>query len=149
MLFLCLINYIPLYKDAWRNEGMTPPFLTSALDGRTNVFNVRFEVFTAVTMNNAVFWDVASCGSCLNRRSPETSVQTRSTWSHIPENGILQCFNVCLNSRRWFMLWLVYISCLELVLVWGLEYLYRIPASHRRRRNGNPLPGGITGPPCS
>jgi hypothetical protein len=29
---------------------------------------VRFEVFTAVTMNNAVFWDVASCKYCVNRR---------------------------------------------------------------------------------
>jgi hypothetical protein len=25
---------------------------------------VRFEVFTAVTMKNAVFWDVTLCGSC-------------------------------------------------------------------------------------
>jgi hypothetical protein len=30
--------------------------------------NVRFEVFTAVTMKNAVFWDVTPCGSCKNRR---------------------------------------------------------------------------------
>jgi hypothetical protein len=30
--------------------------------------NVRFEDFTAVTMNNGVFWDVTSCGSCKNRR---------------------------------------------------------------------------------
>jgi hypothetical protein len=29
---------------------------------------VRFEVFTAVTMKNAVFWDVAPCRSCVNRR---------------------------------------------------------------------------------
>jgi hypothetical protein len=28
----------------------------------------RFEVFTAVTMKNAVFWDVAPCRSCVNRR---------------------------------------------------------------------------------
>jgi hypothetical protein len=28
----------------------------------------RFEVFTAVTMKNAVFWDVTPCGSCKNRR---------------------------------------------------------------------------------
>jgi hypothetical protein len=28
---------------------------------------VRFEVFTAVTMNNAVFCDVTPCGSCKNR----------------------------------------------------------------------------------
>jgi hypothetical protein len=30
--------------------------------------SVRFEVFTAVTMNNAVFWDVTPCGCCKNRR---------------------------------------------------------------------------------
>jgi hypothetical protein len=29
---------------------------------------VRFEVFTAVTMKNGVFWDVTPCGSCNNRR---------------------------------------------------------------------------------
>jgi hypothetical protein len=29
---------------------------------------VRFEVFTAVTMNNAVFWDVAPCRCFVNRR---------------------------------------------------------------------------------
>jgi hypothetical protein len=27
---------------------------------------VRFEVFTAVTMKNGVFWDVPPCGSCKN-----------------------------------------------------------------------------------
>jgi hypothetical protein len=31
----------------------------------------------------------------------------------------------------------------------GLEYLHRIAASRRRRRNGNPVPGGITGSLCS
>jgi hypothetical protein len=29
---------------------------------------VKFEVFTAVTMKNAVFWDVAPCRYCVNRR---------------------------------------------------------------------------------
>jgi hypothetical protein len=28
----------------------------------------RFEVFTAVIMKQAVFWDVAPCRSCVNRR---------------------------------------------------------------------------------
>jgi hypothetical protein len=31
-------------------------------------FFVRFEVFMAVTMKNAVFWDVMPCGSSKNRR---------------------------------------------------------------------------------
>jgi hypothetical protein len=30
----------------------------------------------------------------------------------------------------------------------GVERLHRSPARHRRR-NGNPVPGGVTGPPCS
>jgi hypothetical protein len=33
--------------------------------------SVRFEVFTAVTMKNVVFWDVALCSSCVNRRFGE------------------------------------------------------------------------------
>jgi hypothetical protein len=35
---------------------------------QTYILNVRFEVVTAVTMKNAVFWDVAPCSSCVNRR---------------------------------------------------------------------------------
>jgi hypothetical protein len=34
---------------------------------------VRFEVFTAVTMKNVVFWDVTACGSCKNNVSEEFS----------------------------------------------------------------------------
>jgi hypothetical protein len=30
-----------------------------------------------------------------------------------------------------------------------VEYLYRSPTSRRRRWKGNPVPGGITRPPCS
>jgi hypothetical protein len=40
---------------------------------------VRSQVFTAVTMKNAVFWDVGPCRSCVNRRFGGTSVDTRST----------------------------------------------------------------------
>jgi hypothetical protein len=35
---------------------------------QTFIFYVRFEVFTAVTMKNGVFWVVTPCGSCKNRR---------------------------------------------------------------------------------
>jgi hypothetical protein len=35
---------------------------------QTEFLNVRFEVFTAVTMKNAVFWDVAPFRSYMNRR---------------------------------------------------------------------------------
>jgi hypothetical protein len=30
----------------------------------------------------------------------------------------------------------------------GLEYFTVVPASRKRRQKGNPVPGGITGPPC-
>jgi hypothetical protein len=34
----------------------------------SNTVYIRFEVFTAVTMKKAVFWDVAPCRSGVNRR---------------------------------------------------------------------------------
>jgi hypothetical protein len=43
--------------------------LIEALD----VYSVaRFEVFTAVTKKNGVFWDVTPYGCCKNRRFEET-----------------------------------------------------------------------------
>jgi hypothetical protein len=68
---------------------------------------VGFDVFTAMTMKNAVFLDMAPCslpppahcGSLLADistlkieviRSTETSIHTRSTRRHIPEDDIFQ-----------------------------------------------------------
>jgi hypothetical protein len=39
---------------------------------RSNTAFVGFEIFTAVTANNAVFWEVAPCRSCVNRRFGRT-----------------------------------------------------------------------------
>jgi hypothetical protein len=39
---------------------------------RKRALHVRFEVFTALTMKNGVFWDATQCGSCKNRRSGGT-----------------------------------------------------------------------------
>jgi hypothetical protein len=40
--------------------------ITSPLESPAGKCYVRFEAFTAVTMKNAIFWDVTPCGSCKN-----------------------------------------------------------------------------------
>jgi hypothetical protein len=34
--------------------------------GGGGTVEIKFEVFTAVTMKNGVFWEVTPCGSCKN-----------------------------------------------------------------------------------
>jgi hypothetical protein len=51
------------YDKILQQKHYHQQFATEAKSG-----DVRFEVFTAVTMKNSVFWDVTSCGSCKNRR---------------------------------------------------------------------------------
>jgi hypothetical protein len=53
-----------------RPDCDTGDFLPIAADVNNDPM---FEVFTAVTMKNAVFLDVTPCGSCKNRRSGESS----------------------------------------------------------------------------
>jgi hypothetical protein len=56
---------IPQYSSDGRLDG---PQCWYGRCGGNKHFPVRFEVFTAVTMKNAVFWNVTLCGSCNNRR---------------------------------------------------------------------------------
>jgi hypothetical protein len=56
-----------------REEGISGREIESERKSKqTNRANsmafIRFEVFTAVTMTIAMFWDVTRCGSCKNRR---------------------------------------------------------------------------------
>jgi hypothetical protein len=51
--------------DNIKNPAPCGQFVKILLNG---VEDVRFEVFTVVTMKNVVFWDVTQCGSCKNRR---------------------------------------------------------------------------------
>jgi hypothetical protein len=41
--------------------------MTTEMTASKHSCKVRFEVFTAVTMKNGVFWVVTPCGSCKNR----------------------------------------------------------------------------------
>jgi alpha-glucosidase (family GH31 glycosyl hydrolase) len=45
-----------------------PPQVRNGAEFNNTLPYVRSEVFTAVTMNNGVFWDITPCGSCKNRR---------------------------------------------------------------------------------
>jgi hypothetical protein len=47
--------------------------ITKRATNRTSLYNVRFEISTAMTMKNGVFWDVTPCGSCKDRVSEELS----------------------------------------------------------------------------
>jgi hypothetical protein len=58
-----------LQKDLHLKNVRIYHFTVSILwyDQKTEVTYVRFEVFTAVTMKNGIFWNVKPCGSCKNR----------------------------------------------------------------------------------
>jgi hypothetical protein len=84
----------------------------------------RFEVFTAMTMKIAVFWDVSRYSSCKNRcfrgtnrlhHQGDKKLLTRSTRQNIPEDGIFICSTLVgnlegkillgvLGTGRWIIL---------------------------------------------
>jgi hypothetical protein len=47
--------------------------ITLTLQSTVSQCYVRFKVFTSVTMENAVVWDVIPCGSCMTDASEEFS----------------------------------------------------------------------------
>jgi hypothetical protein len=62
--------------------------------------------------------------------SLETMFSTRSVQSDCKKNSLI-------------------VLCAAIPYGGGVEYLHRSPESRRRRRKEKPVPGGITGPPCS
>jgi hypothetical protein len=79
---LRLTGCFPLQTEeevGWKKGNIAAANYTFGLQF-INIFNniqgpaeafVRFEVLTAVTIKNTVFWDVTTCGSCKNRVSEE------------------------------------------------------------------------------
>jgi hypothetical protein len=57
----------PASKMSLEAVVLDQPQLKATRKEWMRLFNVRFEVFTAVTMKNGVFWVVTPCGSCKNR----------------------------------------------------------------------------------
>jgi hypothetical protein len=75
---LCVCVYIIRYYKRCVKEIRYPPInkvsneralIYTAQQGpcKHTMHHVRFEVFMAVAMKNAVFWDIMPCGSCKNR----------------------------------------------------------------------------------
>jgi hypothetical protein len=60
-------RYSVLVAPKRRNRA-TPHVIGHHVSRITVIIHVRFEVYTAVTMKNGVFWVVTPCGSCKNRR---------------------------------------------------------------------------------
>jgi hypothetical protein len=68
-----VFNYITNYLTLWSCVPLKRPQVVQPLGSfpafygtRRFITDVRFEVFTAVTMKNGVFWVVTPCGSCKN-----------------------------------------------------------------------------------
>jgi hypothetical protein len=50
----------------------------------TVISDISFDVFTAVTMNNAVFWNVTSCCPCKNRRFGRVEPPSSGSQESVP-----------------------------------------------------------------
>jgi hypothetical protein len=68
MSLCCLIFKEPVWRVSSLIQRFKVSHTTIFFQEVTNFGFVRFEVFTAVTMKNGVFWDVMPYGSCKNRR---------------------------------------------------------------------------------
>jgi hypothetical protein len=93
----------------------------------TKLSLVRFEVFTAVTMKNAVFWDVASCRSCVNRRleEPRFTQDLHGTTSQKTAFFIsFHLYKTCWNFRHFGQFQLCR-SLLIVLILWLLSHLLR------------------------
>jgi hypothetical protein len=58
-------------------------------DHNLHISLYNYEVFTAVTVKNAVLWDEVPCASCEETSSSETSLLTKLSRLPISEDGIL------------------------------------------------------------
>jgi hypothetical protein len=66
MIFYTLRTWGWMSEAVWQRQSNAAR--RPSLGAQTKFVNVRYEVFTAVTMKNGVFWDVTPCGLCKNRR---------------------------------------------------------------------------------
>jgi hypothetical protein len=69
-------THVSIFLKHWRikvristteSKTITNTKSHNSLSWKLKIKFLRFEVFTAMTMKNGVFWDVMPCGSCKNR----------------------------------------------------------------------------------
>jgi hypothetical protein len=66
--FRCLLPYSQYDKSSFILNGPSLNQAGALYRTENTTDNVEFQIFMVVTMKNGVFWDVAPCGSCKNRR---------------------------------------------------------------------------------
>jgi hypothetical protein len=59
------------FDSDWHTGAVLSPERKANFNQARSI-DIIFEVFTTVTMKNAVLWDVKPCGSCKNRRFRES-----------------------------------------------------------------------------
>jgi hypothetical protein len=69
LIWVTRLTLVQAGRDACQQRNVGPCTIT---DIKLILKYERSEVFTVVTMSNAVLWDVTLCGSCYNRRSGGT-----------------------------------------------------------------------------
>jgi hypothetical protein len=102
--------------------------MTCCCDRKQIEFYVRFEVFTTVTVKNAIFWDVAPCRFCVNQHIGEdlhraTSQKTAFFKLYSFEMNVLRDL---LGSKKVIRKQGVELCDLLCVLLWLLRFSEKI-----------------------
>jgi hypothetical protein len=94
-----------------------------------------------VTATQSAHWRVDGCLATSYNIRPIVACAYRGVFIQpLPSNAL---------SKSVILLLLLLLLCYSTPCGGGFEYLHRNPASCRRRWKENPMPGVITGPPCS
>jgi hypothetical protein len=111
------------------------------------------EVFASVTIQIVILWVVSMfslASACTNILSPSVSSYDSKRGCFASDGDDVSNY-VCIKQMSLYITFLIVFIYIYMYdpCGGGLEYLHRSPASRKRRQKGNPVPGIITGPPCS
>jgi hypothetical protein len=123
-------------------------YSTKTLGGKNNVTSggVRCSKWTSIYIKKT---NPSSINKEVQRKEKRTKVLTLNKYMAMGPSGARCQMWACRLIAGSKLLLLLLLGSWEPPREGGFEYLHRSPTSHRRRRKGNPVPGGISGPPCS